>query len=641
MAVIKDVDFGACFTDVRSAMLNAFAQLGDVWHFAYVNTSGHAVRYVSTNLGQSWQLDQDYGAWDHIAVATTYDGSELAVTVSGTSYNQTLVYKSGALVIEADGTVPASGAVCFWPYLALLGVSQSIGKLVDNSTTPVFANTPPNYAVLGYAPDGNGLDVVGANFFDLGPGWSGQSANRLTNFRYAPANPSDPRSQMVLQADETIFGGNNGWVGISSVTLSGYVNFTDFSGFGAGGTTQRAVPDPRDISYGRGTFFTGYLPPSHLYVADRGLNGPHRTATGCTVSGYQCGFFVDRNGLFGSTVATGQLNAPDASGQYTPFVRAKVYGDYPNVTWNQFSYSAANQDGSLTVFLLGKKTGDSALTLFRLHDAKALDRAHAANTEMYSQTTRITQSLPTIRDPFQINPESNAMGTVQTQSTGPSFGIPFLIQACTTPSIVPNPNNSLGCSPILRELLVESGVAFSVTREVARDGDPNGHQGGNALDLAGPNSPRVLTGASATDAAYQEMAAITDFLRQVPSLFASVIHYDPITPQASLFIWDGRIVTADQFGGTAAQVVQDAMSSIHISSSFTRLLRGFQNPKITAALGLITPYTDPVTGQTVGSASTDPFISDRYVYVNGDGYMGSDTTGLAAEKLPAQIVNFW
>jgi hypothetical protein len=644
MAIIRGIDFGPVFTDIQSVLPNAFAQVGDTWYFGYINVSGHAVVYTSTDLGVTWSLSSDYGAWSFIAVTSTFDGASVVVTVTGVSYNQTLVYKDGALVMEADGTVAINGAVCMWPFLMIMADPYSntgIGY-PQSGSTPGFVQAVPIRGVIGYTPDGTGVSFVGPANYDIGPGWSSAGAAYVVNkFGYHLQNPNDPHSQLTLSATSTIQANN--WPGLNSATLSGFLNFQDFSGFSTGGFSGYTSYNS-DVQM-RGTYFDGFSATDTTVIADRGFSGPHKTVTAGVVDGTLCALWVDSGGLIG-TVINDQVGVSmsDSGGQRSQFGKGKIYGNQNAITWDPRAFCARAQSVSFTGFLLGKASTASSTdpyTLYRLNDPDVLNRPHALNAELYSQTTTITQSLPSVRDPFQINPSSNAVGTVSTRTTGPSFGISYLIEACTNPKVLANPNNSPGCSPILRELLIESGIVFSVTREMANDGDPYGHLGGNALDLAGPASPTVLTGASVTDAAYQEMAQITSFLRQVPSLFASVIHYDPITPGASLYIWDGRIVTAAQYGGVTAQTVKDATSNIHISSSFTRLLQGFQDPKVAAALGLSNPYTDPVTGNTTNAAATDPFTSDRYVYVNGDGYVGSNTVGLAAEKLPANIVNFW
>lgn len=647
MAVIKGIDFAAVFTDIKTVLTNAFAAVGDSWYFGYVNTNGNAVVYQSDDLGENWSVHQDYGPWDFVAVTATFDTQSLVVTVTGQSYNQTLVYKDDSLVMELDGVVATNGAVCYYPYLCLMQANwtnASIAYPQSGGTTPGITGSVPLRGVVGYTSDGDGVCVIGPDDYDVGPGWSNLSAPYIYDaFGYHLQDPNDPHSPEVLTATRTRISDYN-WVGLNSRTLSGYVNFYDFAGFGTGGITAFIVPDSR-TQYTRGTYFDGFDGMRSTVIADRGFNGPHQTVTGANIDGTLCAMWVDSNGLIGTVIndLTG-AGATDSAGTSTPFGKGKIYGNQPTITWDSRSFAASTQTTSFTGFLLGKSStaqSTAPYTLYRVHDPDVLNRPHASNTELYSQTTSITQATSSTPDPFATNPNSNAVGTVSFTSAGPSFGIPFLMEACTNTSLVPNPNNSPGCSPVLRELLVESGVAFSVTREMANDGDPNGHQGGNALDLAGPSSPTVLTGTSVSDEAYQEMAEICSFLRQIPALFATVIHYDPVTPQASLFIWDGKIVTASQFGGTSAQIVKDAMSNIHISSSTARLLKGFQDPKVIAALGLSSAYTDPTTGQTTDNALTDPFTSDRYVYVNGDGYVGSDTTGLAAEKQPSYVVNFW
>jgi hypothetical protein len=629
------------------------------WWFVYINTEDQAVAYRSTNQGKTWTFVHRFGtqmwitASAHLTLVYT-DG----MTVTSYPYPEVGLSEGDRGFFDssfAGMTAYAElGAVATGSYLVALSSKAGTVRWVPPKELNIDAPPAgmiPIFGVLGEDAAGVSgqvsqappLNLLTAGYQDAANAWAGRSAYRVTNVTVQPSNPNDPHSPPIT----TLQGGMlPNWVGTNSKSLSGFLNFTDFSGFSTGGASGIAF-DNSD-RFKRGLYFPGYTTASDgntLYRGDRGLVGPHTTAFGATINNYQVGFFVDSRGLFGSAIDDSVDATADSSGAVSLFSPVKIYGNtgmtFSNLSWGPGSSTDVSGTGSLIVFVLAQPaTSGAPATIYRFEDPDPFDRPRPANTELISQTSSINQGLPSTRDPFAISDQSNALGTARTTSTKASYGISFLIDACTDTAILPNPNGSSGCSPILRELLNESGVAYSVVREVANDGDPNSHQGGNALDLAGPDSPVVLVGQSVTAQAYQQMGEIVAFLSQVPELFACVIHLDPISPDNSLFIWDGQIVTSAQFGGDNAQMVQDSISNIHISSSKARLLRGFNNPKVVAALGLSNPYTDP-SGNTTSQQDVDPFTADRYVYVNDDGYVGSQTTGLAAEKQPAYIVNFW
>lgn len=625
MAIIKTVSYTAVLTDIKSSTLNAFAYLGSTMYFGYINTSDHAVVYSSGNNGVTWGLAWDFGSASSVNVTASLDG-HIVSTVTNIGATQTAVYREGSQVLLTSFAASSSGAVTLWPAIIFLGSDFSAGSGKIGFADGGFLDATnsgacgPVSAVLGYGVDAGTYNVVADTFFDSGVGWGQPNAvifGGLTGgFTFTPTPQPD-------------------WPGLNSSSYSGFLSYRNFAGVGGGGGHSFST----SVENTRGVFFAGY-PGGSVLVADRGMAAPHRTAFTCLLDGTEVCFFIDRYGLFGSTINNGVLQSVDASGTLSPFDKAKIYGNTSD-TWSSHSYGVANQSGSLTVFTVTANSGAPSQSLHRLSDPDPLTRSHAKNTQLLSQLTTVRTLSGDLVDPFAITPTSNALGQVRLAGTIPKYGTDLLIQGCTEDGVVPNPNHSPGCSPVLRELMTQSGVPYSVVREMANDGDPNGHEGGNAIDVAGPSTSTVLAGASVTDSAYQEMAEITGFLRAVPSLFASVIHYDPITPTNSLFIWDGQLTTAGQFGGVNAQIVKDSISNIHISSSRSRLLANLNTAVIRAALGTGPAFTDTTTGADIGAVVPDLFGTDRYVYVNDDGYVGSATEGLAVKKEPAQTVNFW
>lgn len=651
MALISTVGFDPVFTDIQSVHLNAFTQSGDDWYFGYINTSGHAVVNMSSDAGQSWTVAWDLGAQDSVTVTASLTG-DICATTSSVSLGQITVYVNGTEYLVVPGArSTTSSAVYLSPVLFLvddgsrsngfMGLDTGDGYIDATNST----QTPPILGVLGFGSQPGSYCLVTAARFDPSLGWNGQTSAIFSGLFIGISVPSDPHSSLVLKYSSlTTLGldatSGQEWVGLDSVTLSGYLSFPDLIGAGTGGAANQF---DRSVAALRGTFYTGYL-DDVLEVADRGLTGPDAAAFACTVDDNTVCLFVDARGLIGATVDDGILASVDSSGTVSPFAKAKIYGTAPTYVISPNLYGAATQSGGLVAFFLTRPVGSltsATQTLYRLSDSSVLDVSHGSDTALLS-------SLPSVRtltgqqvDPFAVTTSSNALGPARVSGSTPDFGVSLLIDACSDTSVIPNPNNSPGCSPVLRELMAQSGVPYSVVREVANDGDPHGHQGGNAVDLAGPDVNSITPGSAVSAVDYQYMASICSFLRSVPSLFASVIHYDPITADSSLYIWDGQITTVDQFGGNDAQIVQDAMSNIHVSSSVGRLIGGLKSPVVAAALDSGPAYTDPGTGVTTTGLVLDQFTADRYVYVNSDGYVGNTAQGLAAEKLPAQTVNFW
>jgi hypothetical protein len=634
MAIIRDVSFDSVLSDIKSVMLNAFTTSGANWYFGYINSSNHAVVKVSSDAGVSWTTAWDFGAGNFIAVTAAKDG-DIVATVSSSTLASTTVYKNGTQ--QAQGSYSSAGAVTLWPVTFFLSTGVGFSSYSDASlgdpVSPNVGQIMPIYGVINYGATNGAYNVVTASTVDSGL-FFGQTARTLSNVGIRLSIPGDPHSSLVLQGDQVT---HDDWVGFVSTTYSGFLSWTNFGGSSTGGAGVSFFDF--SVQNTRGTFFDGY-PDGVISVADRGLLATHKTTFSCLIDGTVTCFFIDKNGLFGSTIDDGVLQSVDSSGTLSPFDKAKIYGNTTS-TYNSLSFGPADQTGSLTAFVLTANTGETIHSLYRLHDPDPMTRTHAKNTQLLSKVTTVQTVSGTVVDPFDITTSSNALGPARVTGTTPRYGLDLLVQACTEDGVLPNPNSSPGCSPILRELMNQSGVPFSVVREMANDGDSNGHEGGNALDLAGPATSTVLAGASLTDAEYQAMGEICAFLRAVPTLFATVIHYDPVTPSNSLFIWDGKLTTASQFGGISAQIVKDSINNIHVSSSRSRLLAGFKSPVIQAALGTGPGVTDAATGAATSQTVPDLFSTDRYVYVNDDGYVGSPVTGLAVKKEPAQVVNFW
>lgn len=621
MALIKDVSSEAVFTDVRGMQLNSFAQVGSALYLCYTNMQLVGKVYRSDDAGITWTPAYSYEQTRNLAVTTSSDGSLITTRWDD---NNIFVYKDGTQVTSGPNAL-GSSSVCFWPYLVLLSPGNQGSTVVDVSNgwraISFATNTPAIYSVLGYGDTPASIDVIAASSFDISTGWGGRTAMRIgTGFTpYAS------------------------WPGLESASLSGYLSFPDWSGVGTGGT-HAVLADPSTVNL-RGTFTPPHATRLDPVICDRGLSGPHLTAFACTVDDVITAFFVDRNTLLGSTVNTNYTSTADSAGDVSNFGQAKVYGNVTDKV-GPYSYGAPTQTGALTTFFVSyidvfNTTANNPLypmTVHRFTDPTPLVRPHAANTQLLSQVTvvdRQTQSA----DPTETALRSRSLGVIRATPVTADYDLNVLRQGCTDKYTLVNPNSSPGCTPVLREFLTQSGLAYSLLREVARDGDPHSHQGGNAIDVAGPSTTSFTTGGSLSAAAATEIGTLVRLLRQVPQLFACVVHYDPTTPQRCLYVWDGKVVTVDTFGGAASPLVQASITNVHISSSMGRLLRGLSDPRTAAALGVSDTYTDD-SGNVTAPVVVDPFSADRYVYVNDDAYYGNTTEGIAANE-SGHAVHWW
>lgn len=182
-----------------------------------------------------------------------------------------------------------------------------------------------------------------------------------------------------------------------------------------------------------------------------------------------------------------------------------------------------------------------------------------------SYTTTATPFTPArVRAPLLTAPTAQAL--IATGSTRAAVSVDALIAACHNPARLRNPASSLGCSPILRATLDRFAVTYRVVRELADDGDPHSHLGGNAIDVDD----------GAGDAIQLALA-----VRTVPSLFAAGLWVSASTPGDSLYLWDGQLVDASAFDDQATTVYTQAL---HLSSSTERLAQALADPAVQAAL---------------------------------------------------------
>lgn len=124
-------------------------------------------------------------------------------------------------------------------------------------------------------------------------------------------------------------------------------------------------------------------------------------------------------------------------------------------------------------------------------------------------------------------------------------------QACVDHTGLANPLRSPGCSPALRALAAMAGLNVHVARELAHDGDPHSHEGGNAIDLVGPGVPQLAA-----------------FLRDVPTLFAAALWSPQAMPDDGLYVWGGATTGPEQFSADALAAYS---TGLHLSSSWSRL----------------------------------------------------------------------
>lgn len=194
-------------------------------------------------------------------------------------------------------------------------------------------------------------------------------------------------------------------------------------------------------------------------------------------------------------------------------------------------------------------------------------------------------------------PSQTALGGRDAEALA-SYDFTRLLLACQNPNVVPNGSKSTGCSPVLRELLRQSGAVYQVTREVFDDGDSAGHQGGNAIDVSSPYP-----------------IAVAALFRTAPTLVDTFAYLSPYGSE-SLFIRDGMITTSSDVAG----LVDSSGATVHLSSSLHRLNVSLSKPAVQSAI----------------AAATSGQFTNRDVYAQDP----TGSVGLTSEAT-RNAVHFW
>jgi hypothetical protein len=135
----------------------------------------------------------------------------------------------------------------------------------------------------------------------------------------------------------------------------------------------------------------------------------------------------------------------------------------------------------------------------------------------------------------------------------PAYNLKALINEAKAVESTWNPSGSHGASPVIRLLLDQSGLVYSITGEIYNDGQIAGHQGGNALDVAGPS-----------------IHAVGDMLKRFAPLF-SCVAYSSTTAGATVFVWNGAVTDPATITGATA-FLAGTTDHIHVASSRSRMI---------------------------------------------------------------------
>ncbi len=152
------------------------------------------------------------------------------------------------------------------------------------------------------------------------------------------------------------------------------------------------------------------------------------------------------------------------------------------------------------------------------------------------------------------------LGRVRDVQVPEQFDLARLARAAKGADVLPNPADSPGCSPILRELLQQSGLAHGIDCELAHDSELVGHQGGNALDVTGSKA---------------ELNAVIDLCVRLAPLFALVAY-----ATTDRVIYDGRLTFAPA-DSDLAEFARRCTGHVHIASTARRLALALPSGKAT------------------------------------------------------------
>lgn len=216
-----------------------------------------------------------------------------------------------------------------------------------------------------------------------------------------------------------------------------------------------------------------------------------------------------------------------------------------------------------------------------------------SNHVSWSESTR-TRPLPT-------RPKTSKPGRIYGRGD-PALDMTVIVSGLRGKTVLPNPGGSVGCTPALRELFAQAGASVAVVGETYNDGQLVGHASGDALDLAALND-------DSSTSIDQALRIVTS----MPTLFSVAAHYRPTTPESSVFVWDGALVSYDDLSTDQIAFLNKCGNHLHVASSRRRLLNAIQTDPTVHSFVLSTNSTavtlvrDMFTGTTfaTGSAVTE------------------------------------
>lgn len=679
MALIQDFDrasqptisFVKIAGDVAKYDLHYYMWSDSTTHYVgYINSAGHAVVYKSTSDGRTWIFHRDFGGADGIllnqGLAAVWAGSEAGI-FSISSGSRLRHGTTGGITTRYGSTfnniVRLFPTQLGWDFITIQGFydTQTFGSNASfwSLQNPITCAAVPFFYGCFETTAGGQVFTTNANY-DSSLGRGGYLAAWIGNPRIEGQNPSVPGSPLVLKFDtyyynlntpgtSTVFSTDINSFGGPSRLEEGQHTYQGFGGcFIQPGSfnyssnffnTTRPTWNPGWGQLGRGGSYQVVGP---IEVCDLGIARQASCVAVANVQNRPTAFWVTGTGLLASTWRGANKDlTPDGEGTVSPWGKAKVYGR-PNLTVQGASAHAVSQPRT-NALIVTMVASYNEMWCFR--DSQPHVKATSARVKFLSQ---VKPDPPLdFAKPVRLGPgPSTPLGPIRTKDALPAYDLDRLVRGCTDPNSLPNPNRSKGCSPVLRELFYESGIPFSIIRETANDGENYGHQGGNALDICGPDMPDVLS-QILTDVQNQEMVYILDLLRAVPELFATAVHVDLDNASNSVFIYNGSLTTIAKFGGATGSAVRDYVQKIHISSSPQRLLSALNKERVQAALGIvaIAPGSAPGSGLTT---PTRPFqigqFGNRRVWVNPEILLSEKNYPLDqmhAESDPALRVNFW
>lgn len=437
------------------------------------------------------------------------------------------------------------------------------------------------------------------------------------------------------------------------VSYRSFQTYTDFAG-SSGGATSFSYYSGTTFLTSRGSFHPGYtLSGSYAIekgdpeVWDQGLLGPEANVTASVYRSRTFMWGIDKAGVIGSNYLGSTISGSaeiQNDGTSTRFGKCRLVGTtgYSIVGTYAPPIMPLSDDIASLGFWEAPYNVNTANTgcIYWLTDAAPQARDTFGRIVPLDQAPADPPLIFSKAD-IPLPPTTTPLGVASSNNTLPHFNVQQLQAACSDPNLLPNPNNSDGCSPVLRAIMEMSGLPYSIIRETGNDQQDAGHQGGNAIDVTGPTPPITDDSTAISDIADQEMVEIEAFLRSVPELFAVAVRVNEENDSESLYILDGKIVTKAAFG---TRLKKDTTNYIHIASSAARIRAALNDKGVQASLG-VGPATASVVGGKVVIRNVFQLgqFGYRYVYVNQDQLVntGKGVQGLNISKDNPKIVHFW